>query len=247
MSMRKPNAPRLLPSFSKVFWRSGSSAGSLSMSRSTASRMRSTASEAWSSPSTESTPRICARRPGTLASWPVSAGLRKNWSMARSASPSVARNSSTTLPMVWLSLTRRYSSSIHGSRGSGSPPAHTRPRRSDRRLERSDNCSSEVSVSSRAACRYSTAVATSMASAGAGGSPLRTVRSTALVRACARDSLLRWSLRKESHTRLNWSAVGLSLLRSPPASADQVSAAAEMRLRAWASTAGSKRPKRRAS
>ncbi len=86
-----------------------------------------------------------------------------------------------------------------------------------------------------------------MAKAAEGGSPERTVISTALVSAKAKLSLLRCSLRSESHTKLNWSAAGLSLLRSPPASADQVSVAAAMRLRACASTAGSKRPKRRAS
>ncbi len=42
------------------------------------SRIRTTASDAWSKPSTDSTPRICANCPGTGASSVVSAGLRKN-------------------------------------------------------------------------------------------------------------------------------------------------------------------------
>ena len=191
MSIRKPSAPRLLPSFSNICLRSSSDATSLVSSRSTVSRMRKTASDAWSSPSTESTPRIWAKRPGTVARGETSSGLRKNWSIARSASPSVERNSPTTLPFVWLSLTRRYSSSIQGSSDSGSPPALTLSRRSARRRARATICSSAVSVSSSAACKYSTAVATSMASAGEGGSPERVVVSSAFVRACARLSLLR--------------------------------------------------------
>ncbi len=177
----------------------------------------------------------------------MSCGLRKNWSSAFSTSPSVERSSSTTLPMVWLSLTRRYSSSIHCSSGSGSAPAPTASRRSARRVARAAMCSSPASSSSNAACRYSTDVATSIARAADGGSPERVVDSTARVSAWARFSLPGCSLRKESQTRLNWSAAGLSLLRSPPARPDQVSVAAAMRLRACASMAGSKRPKRAVS
>ena len=147
------------------------------------SRIRTTASDAWSSPSTESTPRICARRPGTGVSTDRSAGSRKNWSMAFSASASVARSSSTTLPMVWWSLTRRYSSSIQGSSGSGCAPAVTWRRRSARRPARSAMVSGAESSSSNVACRYSTDVATSIANAGDGGSPDRVVLSTAWVKA----------------------------------------------------------------
>ncbi len=149
--------------------------------------------------------------------------------------------------MVWWSLTRRYKSSIHSSSGSESAPEHTLSKRSAKRCARLVICSSEVSSSSSTACKYSTAVATSIAKAAEGGSPERTVNSTALDNASAKLSLLRCSLRSESQTRLNWSAAGFNLLRSPPASADQVSVAVAMRLRACASTAGSKRPKRRAS
>ena len=247
MSTRKPRAPRLLPSLSKVCWRStGPLIWPLSR-RSTVSPMRVTASDAWSRPSTDITPRICPRKVGTEARGAVFWGLRKNWSMQRSASPSVARSSPTTLPMVWRSLKWRYSSSIHDSSGCGSAPAHTWSRRSASRWARCANCSGGVSSSSSAACRYKTDVATSMARPAEGGSSERTVMSTARVSACASPSLLRWSLRSESHTRLNWSAAGLNLLRSPPDRAAQVSVAAAMRLRACASTAGSNRPKRRAS
>ncbi len=243
MSMRKPSAPRLLPSFSKTTWRSCAGISLISR-RSTVSRMRTTASDAWSRPSTDRTPRICCRQPGTGLSAATSSGLRKNWSMDFSASASVARNSSTTLPMVWWSLTRRYSSSIHCSSGWGSPPAATPSSRSARRAARSAMYSWATSSSSKDACRYRTEVATSMASAADGGSPARVVASTARVSAWASGSLSGWSLRSESHTRLNWSAAGLSLRRSPPASADHVSVAAAMRLRAWARRAGSNRPKR---
>ncbi len=211
------------------------------------SRIRITASEAWSSPNTDSTPRICANWPGTPTKGLVSSGLRKNWSIARSASPKAIRSSSTTLPIVWWSLTRRYRSSIQCSSGSGSAPMRTWSSRSAKRLARCDMCSSALSNSSKAACKYNTEVATSMASAGGGGSPERRVPSITLLRAWAKASLLGWSLRSESQTKLNWSAAGLSLLRSPPAKEDQVSVAVAMRLRACVSTAGSKRPKRRVS
>ena len=165
--------------------------------------MRATASDAWSSPSTERTPRIWASCPGTVESTDSSSGARKNWSRHFSASANVARNSSTTLPMVWRSLTLRYRSSIHGSSGAGSAPARTCSRRSAKRLARSTMLVSLASRSSNVACRYNTEVATSIANAAAGGSPERTVASRVRVRARARLSLPGSSLFNESHTRLN--------------------------------------------
>ena len=52
----------------------------------------------------------------------ASAGLRKNWSICCSTSDSEARSSCTTLPIVWRSETRRYSSSIQPSSGSRAWP-----------------------------------------------------------------------------------------------------------------------------
>ena len=52
--------------------------------------MRSTVCAAWSRPSTENTPRICGSWLGTSRSRPLSVGLRKNWSSDFSSSLSVA-------------------------------------------------------------------------------------------------------------------------------------------------------------
>ena len=53
------------------------------------------------------TPRIAANWFGTGISTWRSSGLRKNWSIWRSTSLRLARNSCTTLFMVWRSETRR--------------------------------------------------------------------------------------------------------------------------------------------
>ena len=85
--------------------RSGST--SVETRPSTSSRMRSSACDAGSMPSTESTPRIADSCTGTSTSTPRSVGLRKNWSIAFSTSLSEARSSWTTLPIVCRSETRR--------------------------------------------------------------------------------------------------------------------------------------------
>ena len=100
-------APRLLPSFSTTLAQLLKTSGPAAINCSTLERMRSDASDGCSSPSTENTPRICDRRLGTSRSTARSRGSRKNWSSDFSISPSARRNSSTTLPMVWRSLTRR--------------------------------------------------------------------------------------------------------------------------------------------
>ena len=129
MSIRKPIAPKLLPNLSKIPNRALASSMSSTRNCSTLDRMRSAASDGWSSPSTENTPRICANWLGTSRNGVLSFGLRKNLSSDASTSPRLLRSSSTTLPMVCRSLTRRYSSSIHASRGSGSAPSLTLSRR----------------------------------------------------------------------------------------------------------------------
>ena len=108
MSIRKPSAPRLPASRSKVppcAPRAGST--SVCSSASTSSLMRSAACDAWSRPSTDSTPRIACSCAGTGVSTWRSAGLRKYWSISFSDSESAARISCTTLPSVWRSETRR--------------------------------------------------------------------------------------------------------------------------------------------
>ena len=235
-------APRLLPTFSKIPVRALASSMSSTKNCSTLERMRSAAIEGWSKPNTENTPRIWANWLGTSRKGALSCGLRKNWSSDFSTSPSVVRNSSTTLPMVWRSLTRRYNSSIQDSSGSGSPPEVTWARRCDKRALRSAIWLSVGSRSSYAASRYSTEVATSMATAGTGAVPARMVNSIARDRALPNSPLSTCSLVTVSATAANCSPATLSRLVSPPANADQVSAAAAMRLRANTSKAGSKRP-----
>ena len=105
-SIRKLRALRLPArrSNSGCWWRASVPAVTKA---STSSRMRSTASVAWSSPSTENTPRIACNCAGTGISTAGSVGARKNWSMSFSDSDSALRSSCTTLPMVWRSETRR--------------------------------------------------------------------------------------------------------------------------------------------
>ena len=133
MSMRKLKAPRLSARRSKVpacTARAGST--SVCANASTSSRMCSAAAEACDRPSTDNTPRIADSCAGTgISSWRCE-GSRKYWSICFSISDSEARNSCTTLPMVWRSLTRRYSSSIHTSSGCGSAPWRTASMRADR-------------------------------------------------------------------------------------------------------------------
>ena len=244
MSIRKPRAPRLLPSLSNVpAARAFSSSTSSTSISSTASRIRSTACEAWSSPRTESTPRICERWLGASRSGPLSCGLRKKLSSSFSSSPRVMRNSPTTLPMVWRSLTRRYSSSIQVSSGWACPPWRTACNRSASRAVRAASWASVGSRSSNAASRYRMAVATSIASSGPGARAERATPSIAAFNASASGALGGCSFTSESVTWWNWSATLLILLASPPDKLDQVSLAITMRFRACASNRGSNRPK----
>ena len=73
-------APRLLPSFSNTSVLEPRSPISSTRNFSTLARMRSAARDAWSRPSTENTPRICASWLGTSCRGTRSWGLRKNWS-----------------------------------------------------------------------------------------------------------------------------------------------------------------------
>ena len=121
MSIKKLSAPRLSARRSKVpALMTCCGLTSVLASVSTSSRIRSTACEAWSSPSTDSTPRIAESWAGTGISTSRWAGLRKYWSICFSISDKEARNSCTTLPIVWRSDTRRYSSSIQSSSTPGS-------------------------------------------------------------------------------------------------------------------------------
>ena len=154
MSIKKLRAPTLLPSWSNVpAARARSSSTSVSSMLSTLSRMRSTACDAWSKPNTDSTPRICASCPGTSRRTSLSLGLRKNKSSDFSSSLSDTRSSPTTLPIVCLSLTRRYRSSIHVSSGCALPPFLTPSSRSARCWVRTASCGSVGSKSSKAASR----------------------------------------------------------------------------------------------
>ncbi len=210
MSSRKPSAPRLLPSFSKTTGLS-SSATWPAASWSTTKRRCCVAATAWSRPSTDSTPRICDSDPVTVPSIETSSGLRKYWSRCFSASASVEWSSSTTLPMVWWSLTRRYSSSTQVSRGSGGWSASTWSRRCARRSARSRISAGLTSSDSRLACRYSTAVATSIAIGVEGGVPVLTRRSVTRPSAAPSSSAPICSLCSDSRIRWNWSATGLIL------------------------------------
>ena len=204
MSIKKLSAPKLLPNWSKVpADRARASSISVSNSCSTLSRMRKTAWDAWSNPSTDRTPRIWANWPGTRVKTDLSFGSRKKKSSDFSSSPSDKRSSPTTLPMVCLSLTRRYSSSIHGCKGWAMPPFLTLFSRSAKCWVRAASCASCGSRSSNAASRHKTEVATSIANSIAGGFAERTVASTAWVNAKARLWLLGCSLTSESLTKLN--------------------------------------------
>ena len=243
MSIKKLNAPMLLPSCSAVVADSaGVGAGSAVSIPSTVSRIRSTASAACSSPRTDKTPRICAIWRGTATSAARFCGSRKNKSSEDSSSLSEARNSPTTLPIVCLSLTLRYKSSIHPCSGSGLPPERTFSSRSARLAMRPVICESLGSRSSNAASKYNTEVATSIASSERGALPAANAVSTAWLNACANGSLGAWSLVKESATRLNWSVTAFDLLKSPADKNDHISLATMILLRAWASSAGSNRP-----
>ncbi len=86
-------------------------------------------------------------------------------------------------------------------------------------------------------------VATSIASSALGARPPRTTNSMAWLIALANGRLSGISLSSESVTSWNCSATFFNLWASPPDSADQVSLALAMRLRACAIRMGSKRPK----
>ena len=193
-------------------------------------------------PSTDSTPRIAASWFGTGISTLRSLGLRKNWSICFSASDSEARNSCTTLPIVCRSETRRYRSSIQPSSGEGVPPSRTAEMRSARRRTRTPCSGLSNSPSSSEASRYSKPVATSIASGAAGAAPPCWVSATACVSSAAIASPDGNSRFSESPTSANCSARPLMRCISPPATADHDSFAADTRLRACATSAGSKRP-----
>ena len=206
--------------------------------------MCNTAAEACSSPSTDNTPRIDDNCPGTGISSSRRLGSRKYWSICFSISDSDARNSCTTLPMVWRSLTRRYSSSIHGSSASAGWPLQTLSMRCASRATRLPSSGWSSSPSSIDASRHSTLVATSIASAGGGAWPLSTVFAAAAEKACASISPDGNSRCTESPTSENCSPSDVRRCNSPPATADQMSLAPAMRFLAWAIHAGSKRPRR---
>ncbi|MFO1337448.1 MAG: hypothetical protein U1F53_04315 [Burkholderiaceae bacterium] len=169
MSIMKDSAPTL--SARRPATSSPPAPSGAATSASTSSRMRCTACEAWSRPSTESTPRMAPSSPGTGASSSRSVGARLKRSSCCSTSASEARSSATTLPMVWRSDTSRYSASIQGSTGACSPPAVTVARRCARRCTRCCISARSRSMSSSDASTHSRAVATSIASAGEGAVP----------------------------------------------------------------------------
>ena len=156
---------------------------------STVSRICSTACDASSRPNTDKTPRIWASWRGTAANKILFWGSRKYRSKELSNSPREVRSSPTTLPMVCLSLTRRYRSSIQLCSGWGMPPTRTSSRRSARLAMRTVIWGSLGSRSSNAASRYSTDVATSIASSTRGVTPALSAVSTARVSATASGSL----------------------------------------------------------
>ena len=240
MSIRKLSAPRLSASRSKVpVWIACCGLTSVLASASTSSRMRSTACEAWSSPSTDSTPRIADSCAGTGISTSRWAGSRKYWSMFFSTSDSEARSSCTTLPMVWRSETRRYSSSIHNSSVPGSRCWRTESMRCASRVTRCAPSGWSKSPSSSDASRNSSAVATSIAISAGGSPPLATVCAAATCK--ARPSTAPSGYRRPSDSATNANCSGRPVRRviSPPATADHTSLAAATRLRAWVTQAGS--------
>ena len=204
MSTNRLMALRLLPSCWKVP-ASRASASSTSVSRicSTMVRMRVTACTAWSRPSTDSTPRICASCDTATCRPSFSCGVRKNWSSDFSTSPSATLSSPTTLPIVWRSLTRRYSCSIQVSSGWACWPAITASRRSASACVRAVSSGALGSKSSNAASRYSVVVATSMASSGLTPPGSRTAWSAAFTSAWASTVLAGCSLSNESPIRPN--------------------------------------------
>ena len=121
MSIRKLSAPRLSARRSKVPALGGALRVDLGRRPARRRRRSCAARRARPGPCPAPTARRASpgagRAPGSARS--RCAGLRKNWSICFSASDSEARSSCTTLPMVWRSETRRYSSSIHGSSGCG--------------------------------------------------------------------------------------------------------------------------------
>ena len=198
-------------------------------------------------PSTDSTPRIADSWPGTGISISRLDGSRKYWSICFSTSDSDARSSCTTLPMVWRSLTRRYSSSIQVSSGCGSAPRRRSSTRRASRCTRAASSGWSRSPSSMEASRYSIAVATSIASGAGGAAAALTVCVTAVCSAVASTSPDGNRRCSESPTSANCSASPVRRCSSPPATADQASLALATRFFAWAIQAGSKRPSRAVS
>ena len=248
MSIRKLSAPRLSARRSKVpVSMACCGLTSVLASASTSSRMRSTACEAWSRPSTDSTPRIAESCAGTGISTSRCAGSRKYWSMFFSTSDNEARSSCTTLPMVWRSDTRRYSSSIHSSSVPGSRAWRTESMRWARRWMRWAPSGWSKSPSSIEASRYSSAVATSIASSAGGSPAAATVCAAATCSARPSTAPSGYRRASESLTSANCSGRPGRRAVSPPATADHTSLAAATRLRACATQAGSKRPSRACS
>ena len=243
MSIKKLSAPRLSASRLKLPLALACAAStSVLASVSTSSRMRSTACEAWSRPSTDSTPRMADNWPGTGISSARRAGSRKYWSMAFSISDSEARSSCTTLPMVWRSDTRRYSSSIHKSSVPGSRAWRTWSMRWARRCTRCAPSGCSKSPSSSEASMNSSAVATSIARSAGGSAPVAVVWAAATCSERPSTPPSGYRRASESATSANCSDRPDSRGRSPPATADQTSLAATTRLRACATQAGSNRP-----
>ena len=243
MSIRKPSAPRLPASRSNTpacVTRAGST--SVDINPSTSSRMRSRVAHACSMPSTDSTPRMADNWCGTAIKTSLSDGLRKNWSISRSASDNETRSSCTTLPMVWRSETRRYSSSIQASSGCAGAPWPTDAIRSARRCTRPASPGASKAASSSAASMYSSAVATSMAKGAGGAMPLCCVCAMACCNSWASDEPETNRRLSDSLTSADCSARPLRRCISPAATADHDSLAAATRLRAWLTQAGSNRP-----
>ena len=194
-------------------------------------------------PSTDSTPRIAASWLGTGISTSRSVGLRKNWSISFSASDSEARSSCTTLPMVWRSETRRYSSSIQASSGSGALPCAHRAEAVGQAAHALGLLRGGRSRRPRARPRGRAGWWPLPSPAARGGAaPLlasarRPCCSSAAKRLAGGNRRL-----SESPTSENCSDRPVRRCSSPPATADQDSLAAATRLRACAISAGSKRP-----
>ena len=188
--------------------------------------------------------RQLRRAPGCSTS--RSAGLRKNWSIAFSASDSDARSSCTTLPMVWRSETRRYSSSIHGferlgRRRPGARASMRCARRAHALGLRRDGRSRRPRARPRGRARWWRLPSPAPAPARRRRAPSARPRPAARSASVSPPGYSRCSDRRRARTARPGRTGGAARRRRPPTSA---SLAAPTRLRACATNAGSKRPRR---